>query len=337
MAERPPLWLRIFVAVAIGAASAMVTHDILHGRHALAADFTWPWRAARALLAGQDPYVVIQPIGPYPLDDRLMYPLPAAIVSLPFALLPAVWAGALFIGCSAALLAFAVTRDGWHWMPLFVSAPFVKALLGAQWPPLLLAAALLPALQFVAAAKPNLGVVSLAYGPSRWGVIGCLTMLVVSLAILPSWPVEWLHNLGLDPKHPAPVRMFLGPLLLLAVLRWRTREGRLLLLMALVPQELLIYDQLALWLIPRRWWSSLLFSLLSWPALIAWAQPNLFGVGKEGIRSLTELLVMLCVYMPALYMVLRRPNDGPVPAWVDRRVGAIAGRVRAATAALRGA
>jgi len=30
--------------------------------------------------------------------------------------------------------------------------------------------------------------------------------------------------------------------------------------------------------------------------------------------------VLLGCYAPALYIVLRRPNEGPVPPWLERRV-----------------
>ncbi len=80
--------------------------------------------------------------------------------------------------------------------------------------------------------------------------------------------------------------------------------------MSVIPQEPLLYDQLALWMIPRRWWSSLLYSIASWPALIAWAWPGVFGFPFGQHRELTEILVMSLVYMPALYMVLRRGLGG---------------------------
>lgn len=309
-AERPGTRPRLLVAIAIGAASALLSCAVLAGRGVLAADFTWPWRAAGVLLAGGDPYTAIVPVGPYPFDDRFLYPLPAAIVALPVALLRSNVAGGVFVGVSAALLAWGLTRDGWQRLPLFLSGPFLKVVAGAQWSPLMLAAALLPGLQWLAVAKPNLGLVSLLQRPTWKGAIGCVLFLLLSLALMPRWPAEWLANLGGDAKHPVPLFAFLGPLLLLALLRWRTREGRLLLTMAIVPQELLLYDQLALWLIPRRWWVSLGFAVLSWPALLVWAWPGSFGIAPFDDRIVVERLVMATIYMPALVMVLLRPDEG---------------------------
>lgn len=325
---RPSLLIRVGLALAVGFVSAFVCHGILTGRHVLAADFTWSWRAARILLAHQDPYRVIQPTGGYPFDDHFLYPLPAALASLPFVSFRPILAGALFVGVSAALMTFAITREGYHWLPLLVSAPFIKVLLAPQWSPLLVAATLIPGLQFLAVTKPNLGIAALVYNPTWRGVIGCVAFLLVSLAVLPAWPWEWRRIVAQLHTHTAPFRMFLGPLLLLAVLRFRSREGRLLLVMALLPQELLLYDQLVLWLIPRRWWSSLLLSVVSWPALIAWMKPSLFGVSGLATSPLTELMTMLFIYLPVLYMVLRRPNRGEVPPSVQPIVDWIAQRVR---------
>jgi len=102
--------------------------------------------------------------------------------------------------------------------------------------------------------------------------------------------------------------------------------------MALLPQRLLLYDQLVLWLIPRRWWSSLLLSVVSWPALIAWMKPSLFGVSGLATWPLTERMTMLFIYLPVLYMVLRRPNRGEMPPSVQPIVDWIAQRIRRTTA-----
>lgn len=314
----PSLAIRAALGVAVALLAFFVCYSVLTGRHVLAADFTWPWRAARILLEHHDPYVVIQPTGAYPFDDHFLYPLPAALASLPFAWLAAELAGALFVSVSAGLMTFAITRDGYHWLPLLVSAPFIKVLLAPQWSPLLVAAALLPALQFLSATKPNLGIAALVYNPTWPGVLGCIGFLAVSLLVLPAWPLEWRAIVSQLHTHSAPWRMFLGPLLLLSALRWRTREGRLLFAMALLPQRLLLYDQLILWLIPRRWWSSLLLSVLSWPALAAWMHPDWFGVTGRGTWPLTERMTMLCIYLPVLVMVLAQPNAGDLPAPVER-------------------
>lgn len=148
-----------------------------------------------------------------------------------------------------------VSRDSWDGLLLFLAAPFLVALALGQWSPILTATALLPAGGYLAITKPNLGLAMTTFQPTRMGLIGCAVLLAASLAVLPGWPREWLHSLSLDRQsgtHLAPIATPLGPLLALALLRWRRPEARLLLAMACVPQLLFFYDQLPLCLAARN-------------------------------------------------------------------------------------
>ena len=121
-----------------GAWGAFITYfSLIVAPNHLAKDFSWPWRAARVLLEGHNPYDVIRATGPYPFNVGLFYPLAA----LPFAWFQPAVAGALFFGISSALLAFGLTRtrDDLAKLPLFVSAPFCMAGVLAQWAPLMTA------------------------------------------------------------------------------------------------------------------------------------------------------------------------------------------------------
>ncbi|HEX6533490.1 MAG TPA: hypothetical protein VF041_02780 [Gemmatimonadaceae bacterium] len=309
-ARRPAIAARVALALGVGATTGWITHAVLIRRGVLAGDFSWPWRAARMLLQGHDPYLVTR-ITAYPFENGFLYPLPAALVSLPLAPLRAETAGAVFVALTTALLAFVITRDDWQRVPMLASAPFLKLVLAPQWSALMVVAALVPSLQWLAVVKPNIGLAAFAYRPTRAGVIGGAAVLAISVVVLPAWPLEWLRIVAQVRNHPAPVALVFGPLLLLAALRWRTPEGRLLLAMAVVPQELLVYDQLLLWLIPRRWWSSLLLSVASWPALVAWVAPWVFVGPGHSPWPVTERAVMLCIYLPALAMVLLRPRGAP--------------------------
>src|SRR5687768_654434 len=169
-----PLQLRLAIAFALGAWGAFIAYFALStAPEHLAKDFSWPWRAARALLEGHNPYAVIRPTGPYPFNAGLFYPFPAALAALPFAPLAPATAGASFVGLSSALLAFGLarTRAGTAKLPLFVSAPFCMAALLAQWAPLMMAGAVIPALQFLGGAKPNVAVACFAYRPTVRGVV----------------------------------------------------------------------------------------------------------------------------------------------------------------------
>src|SRR5687767_5435216 len=101
----------LFVALValITAAIARIKFDQYGG---LPPDFTHWWVAARALLNGQNPYDVIRPGVPYAwFDSHFMYPLPAAVVTIPVAWLAGDVAGMAFSAVGMGLLAFALTRE----------------------------------------------------------------------------------------------------------------------------------------------------------------------------------------------------------------------------------
>lgn len=303
-----PLRQRIFLAAIVAVLSGAICYARLWSRQELAADFTWPWRAAGLLAEGQNPYTIIRPAGDYPYQTYFYYPLTAALAAAPFALLPPYLAGGLFFGLSSGLLAFALAADGWKRMGVFLSAPYWVALAVAQWSPLLAAAALLPGLGWLLACKPNLGVAGFAYRPTWAALIGGAVSGGLSLLLLPSWPRDWLETLGsLEGHPPAALILPLGPLLLLAARSWRTPEGRLLLALSIFPQLLFFYDQLILWLIPRSLRAGVVYAGLSWLGYAAWRATSI-GAGGEILRQPTQF-ILWSVYLPALWMATR--TNGP--------------------------
>jgi hypothetical protein len=302
---------RVLLALAIGTVSALICWLRLAERGQLAADFTWPWRAAQLLLQGENPYTVIRPNGEYPFQTYFYYPLPAALAALPFAGLPPYAAGALFFGLRSGLLAYGVTRDGWSRLHIFLGAPYWIALAVVQWSPLMIAAALLPGLEALLLCKPNIGLPGFIYRPNWRGLAGMLAMLGLSLLVLPGWPLDWLEvTRSLKGHPPAALILPFGPLLLLAGLRWRTPNGRLLLSLAVVPQLLFFYDQLLLWLIPASLAQGLALSGLSWVAYFAW---RLTGLDPQSGAILTQptQLILALVYLPALAMLLWAQKKAP--------------------------
>jgi hypothetical protein len=317
VADTNPLPLSLSIAFALAAWGAFIAYFALSATpEHLAKDFSWPWRAARALLNGQNPYAVIRPTGPYPFNAGLFYPLPAAIIAVPFAGLSPAVAGAAFVGLSSGLLGFGLarTRSGLAKLPLFMSAPFCMAALLVQWAPLMI-----PALQFFGAAKPNVALACFAYRPTVRGVVLGAIFVAISIAILPSWPFDWRDALREAPRYHAPLTYFGGPILLLAALRWRRAEARTLLAMAVMPQLTLFYDQLPLWLVPTTVWRSLMLSVLSW---VAWAQwyPNR---AVPTHVALARPWIFALIYVPALLLVLapRRVSLASTKAFVDSFTG----------------
>lgn len=113
------------------------------------ADFNWAHHAARTLLSGGDPYANT-PAGIVP------YPLPAALVALPFAPLPAEVAGAMFFGLSSGLLALGLIRQGPQRLLIFLAYPYWAALMTAQWTPLIMCTAFFPVALAFCIAKPQM-------------------------------------------------------------------------------------------------------------------------------------------------------------------------------------
>ncbi|MFL5575157.1 MAG: hypothetical protein ACJ79S_04190, partial [Gemmatimonadaceae bacterium] len=279
----PSRGARVGVAGVVGAGAALLCWSMLRMAGPWAGDFTYTWRGARALAAGLDPYQVVRVTGAeFPFNYPLYYPLTAVVAALPFSFASPHVGAALFFGLSSALLAHAVTRDGWHRLPLFGSMAFFYAAMVAQWSPLLTAAAITPWLWFLLAVKPNLGFALAAYRPSPRGAAAALAFVAFTLVLVPGWPREWLHNVRGTAQYAPPVLTTLaGPLLLLAALRWRRPEGRLLLVLACVPQSPILYEALPLFLIPRTRRESLLLAVLThaafWVTHALGPHPNTFA------------------------------------------------------------
>ena len=295
---------RLIMALAVGGWGAFITYFAMqsHPQH-LAKDFSYPWRAARALLDGQNPYEVIRAVGAYPFNADFLYPLPAALVAMPFSFLRPEVAGALFIGFSSTLLAWALLRDSPYRLPLFLSAPFVQAAILGQWSPLLTAAALMPAFQFFAAAKPTIGLAAWIYRPSLKGIIGGLLLVAISFLVLPGWLGDWREVTTGMTKYRGPATTLLGCFLLLGVLRWRRREGRLFVAMSLVPQLPVFYDSLILWLIPSTLWRSFALSAMSWVGYLMWYPSHASPAQNE----IALPYLVFTIYAPALLLLLLLP------------------------------
>ena len=299
---------RLVVAVAVAAISAGFVLQLV-ARPNVFTDFEVLWRAARIWQSGKDPY------GMRPCC--LFYPMPAVMFVWPLHQLPLGVAAAVFVAVPAGMLAWRLTREA-LWPLLALASPsFVMAAILGQWTPWLLLGLMWPALGFLFASKPTLGLACFVYRPSMRAALGGTGALLLSLLLLPAWPREWLANLGSVIEHPAPIAAPFGGLLILSVLRWRTPEARLLLAMACVPQLLLFADQLPLLLVARTRREAAMLTLGGWVAAIFWYVQE---AEKYGAVSFAAPYVLAGCYLPALWVVLRRPNRGEIPPWLEDRI-----------------
>jgi hypothetical protein len=229
---------------------------------------------------------------------------------------------ASFGAASGALLAWAVTKDGYQRLPLFLSPAYLWCVATGQWGALLMAAALMPALGWVATVKPTLGLAMLSYRPSRLALALCVLVMAVSLTVRPTWVAEWLHATSQERgNYDVPITATIaGPLILAALLRWRRPEARLLVLMACVPQSFFFYDQVPLWLVPATFGQTALLTAVAWVGRLAYGAevaPLLAATPRDFppvpvLAAIAKPYIVALIYLPCVLLVLRRPNQAPV-------------------------
>jgi hypothetical protein len=236
--------------------------------------------------------------------------MPAVLVWMPLAQLPFLLASTLFNAIGAFLFVYAITRDGLIRAWACGSAPFMFAMRFGQWSPLLCAAFVYPWLAALLVTKPNLGGALYLARPGRRATWLCLVAAVVPTLVAPWWVQGWWHNvraeMGRQTPHPVPVLMYSGAglVLLLALLRWRRPEARLLVAMACVPQLPYWADQLPLFLIARERREVLGMMLATLGGFVAWM---LWAPGRGDFVDTIRPFAIACTYLPALVVVLRRP------------------------------
>jgi hypothetical protein len=266
----------------------------------------WPWDAvqlqiaARAYLAGSDPYAAVPAAG-YPFE--LYYPFTAVLLAVPFAAMPDALARVTWAACTGAAFACGVRGSP---RVAALSAGFAVCLVLGQIAPAMMGIAAMPWLGFVLAAKPSIGLALFAAYPSRRASISAAAFVAVSLALLPDWPLRWLHALGTMPQH-APVVMPGGALLLLGFLRWRTPGGRLIGTLSLVPHG--AYDAVVLFLACKTLRQALGLAALSWVGafISGWLWPHTPEGGMP--HAGRWLVALVSLYLPALWLVLRQSKE----------------------------
>jgi len=279
---------RLTISALIGLASGTFCWFLLRRLHQNAADFQWAIHLAHRLLAHQNPYDT-------PLEQ---YPLPAAFLALPFLRMPQELAGGIFYGLSSFLLALGLTRENYSRLRVFLAYPYWAGVLTAQWSTIITASAFFPLLLPVTIMKPQIGLPVFLTRMTRRGLLACLFIAALSLVVLPRWPLLWLgqaHNY----EHFIPLLVFPGPLLLLALLRYRDRDAWLLLLAALMPQRW-FYDAFILWLIPKS------RREIIWTVFFSWG----LGLWRwyHVPHSSTQVgrWAVIFLYLPMLVVVLLR-------------------------------
>ena len=296
---------RITISAAIGLASGTFCWFLMKHFHQDAADFRWAVHLAQRMLARQNPYDT-------PLEQ---YPLTAGLFALPFVRMQPEIAAGIFWGISSSLLAFGLTRSGYVRLLIFLAHPYWAGILTVQWTPIIVASAFFPLLLPVTMAKPQVGLPVLLTRLSWRGVIACALLAIVSLVVMPNWPLLWL-NQARNYQHFIPLLIFPGPLLLLALLRYKSRDALLLFFSALMPQRW-FFDSFILFLIPQS------RREIAWTVFFSWGA----GIWRwyHIPHSFTEVgrWTVILIYLPMLSVVLLRK-----PLSKTQLANAIGGLVR---------
>jgi hypothetical protein len=250
------------------------------------------------------------PGGLYDLNAGYLYPLPAAIVTLPFSFIsdPLV-AASVFAGVSTFLFTLGAFLTGRGRLAAIGGVPFLGAASSGQLSILSVAGVMIPGLGFLALLKPNLGLALAAYKPTWSMAFGTVVLITLSMS-LPGWPRDWLEVVRhrTPGNYGSPLMQLGGPLMLLAVMRWRRPEARLLLVMALIPQSLLFYDQLPLILIPKSRNESMLLVIAGFVGYMVSSWLIKPGMTTAQVSQIYGPAIILSLFLPCLAMVLRRSN-----------------------------
>lgn len=286
----PDIRWRLAISALVGVATGLFCLFLVRTLHQGAGDFSWAIHLAQRFLARQNPYDT-------PAEQ---YPFTAAIFALPFVRIPPEAAAAIFYGLSSALLAFGLTRGGYHRLLVFLAYPYWVGLLTVQWSTVITAGAFFPLLMPVAMAKPQVGLPVFLTHFNRRSFWACVAVGLLSLILMPRWPQLWVGQMGFY-QHFFAILVLPGPLVLLALLRYRDKDAWLLLLTSLMPQRW-FFDAFVLWLIPKSRRELLVTVVFSWGSGIwRWYhQPtNFTQVGRW---------IVLSIYLPMLAIILLRKS-----------------------------
>jgi hypothetical protein len=287
---------RIAISALVGLVTGSFCFWLQHRLNLGAGDFSWAIHLAQRFLARQNPYDT-------PLEQ---YPFTAGLFALPFVRLRPELAAGVFYGLGSSLLAYGVTRDGYHRLAIFLAYPYWIGLLTVQWCAVIAASAFFPLLLPVTMAKPQVGLPIFLTRCSRRGVVACMVAGLLSLIAIPRWPLLWVAQMGYY-EHFFAILVLPGPLVLLALLRYRDRDAQLLLLTSIMPQRW-FFDSFTLWLIPQSLREILVTVVFSWCA----------GIWRwyHHPTSYTQVgrWIVISTYLPMLAIVLLRRVSKQAPS-----------------------
>jgi hypothetical protein len=131
----------------------------------------------------------------------------------------------------------------------------------------------------------------------------------LTVAIWPYWVPAWLDNLPSITHMSAPVARLGGPLILLALLKWRRADARLLAALACVPQTPVLYEAVPLFLLVRNFREATLLIVLT-GVLGRIVLTTVTTTDYNAWMATNGQLMVWLLYLPCTAMILFRPNEG---------------------------
>jgi hypothetical protein len=304
-----PRMVRLAFTCSVGVTAALLSWSVWSRPQPQISDLAQVWAGARALLHHQSPYDAVGPGRTFEWPFPLFYPMTAVVTLVPLAPLPLRWVDPVFVGLGFALFTYGVTARGLRTPALMalVSLAALMTLQTSQWSLLLTGAALVPGFGWLLVAKPTIGLALFAAFPRWTTAIGCAVLLILSVIIWPTWVADWRATFSSAPHVVAPILRAGGPLVALALLRWRRADARLLLGLACVPHTTVPYETIPLFLIPQTWPQACTLWALGLLAYLAqWATGPYESQAAYWASGAQWIVVLL--YVPCLVLVLSRPN-----------------------------
>jgi hypothetical protein len=297
---------RVALSLLVGALSALACYLAIKAYPSHARDFAPVWFGARALLQGQNPYLLVGPGLEFDWAWHVNYPATAFVAAIPFTPLDEIHANLTFVFLSGLLFTYAITKDGWFRLPALVSFPFISAVSAAQFSPIISAAIGIPVLGFFLAAKPTIGAAVLAAAPRKtwkYAAIGGLVLVFASLVFRPTWIPEWIETVRGNELIVPPILRGGGFLVLLALPNWR--EARLLLVMSIVPQTGVWYEALPLFWMCRNRNESM---VLAMSTSLGWLLQDYLMTARNEVEFNSQVgsMMVAFAYLPCIWMLHRR-------------------------------
>jgi hypothetical protein len=179
-------------------------------------------------------------------------------------------------------------------------------------------------------AKPNIALAVVAGAQTRRQLLMMIgvgaSLVIASVLVRPDWITNWIEALLSKEYVSSPISNPGVFLLLLALLRWRRPEARVFTALVAIPQTPSLYDLVPLIVIPRTFREVNVLTLLT--SALFWVVIGMEQLPYYEFTHRMEQFAVWIVYLPALVMLLRRPNaPDPVPetpaprrsfrAWVE--------------------